>query len=57
MYTSCAMMSSKVTRPIEEEREEVDGAEEVRGAAVPDCLERSYALLRLTAATSVAYMT
>ena len=46
------MITSRVTPPIEEEGAEVDGAEGVGGVAVLDCLERSYASLRLTVAGS-----
>ena len=34
MRTSCAMMASRVTPPIEEEGVEVDGAEKAGGVAV-----------------------
>ena len=34
MRTSCTMMASKVTPPVEEERVKVDGAAEARGAAI-----------------------
>ena len=34
MRTSCTMMASKVTRPIEEEGVKVDGAEEAGGTAI-----------------------
>ena len=47
---------SKVTPPAEEEGAEVDGAEEVGGAANPDRLDRNYASLRLMVATSIAPM-
>ena len=46
------MITSRVTPSTEEEGAEVDGAEGVGGVAVPDCLERSYASLRLTVAGS-----
>ena len=39
MRTSYAMMSSRVTLLEEEEEVDVDGVEEVGGAAVPDRLE------------------
>ena len=51
------MITSRVTPPAKEEGAEVDGAKEVGGAAVSDCLKRSYALLRLIEATSMAHMT
>ena len=57
MRTSCAMMSSRVTPPIEEEGVDVDRAVEAGGIAVPDSLERSYASLCLTVAASMAHMT
>ena len=43
MRTSCAMMASSVIPPIEDEGAEVEGAVEVRGAAVSirGCLNRS----------------
>ena len=44
------MITSRVTPPAEEEGAEVDGAEGVGGAADPDRLERSCALLLLTVA-------
>ena len=46
------MIASKVTPLTKEEGAEVDGAEGVGGVAVPNCLERSYASLRLTVAVS-----
>ena len=48
----------KVTPPTEDERAEVDGAIEARGAAisVEGCLERSCAILHLTLAVSMAHM-
>ena len=45
------MITSRVTPPAKEEGVEVDGAEGVGGAADPDYLERSCALLRLTVAS------
>ena len=49
------MMSPKVTSPEEEERVDVDGAEQDRaewegGAAESDCQDRNCASLRLTVA-------
>ena len=59
MRTSCAMMASSVIPPIEDEGAEVEGAVEVRGAAVSirGCLNRSWASLHLTVALSMAPMT
>ena len=51
------MIASRVTPPIEEEGVEVEGAEEVGGAAVPDRLECSCASLCLTVAVSKTHMT
>ena len=34
MHTSCTMMALKVTPPVEEEGEKVDGAEEAGGVAI-----------------------
>ena len=55
MHTSCAMMSSSVTPPTDDEGAEVDGAVEARGVAVCvwDHLGLSYALLRRTVAASI----
>ena len=44
------MMSSSVTLLVEEEGADVDGAEGVEGAAVPDRLDRNCASLYLTVA-------
>ena len=44
------MIASKVTPLVEVEGTEVDGAKGVGRAAVPDRLDRNYALLRLTVA-------
>ena len=57
MRISCVMMSSRVTLPVEEEEADVDGAVEVEGIAVLDCLERSCASLHLTIVVSMAHMT
>ena len=52
------MIASKVTFCfIEVERAEVDEVEGVGGVVVPECLDRNYALLRLTVPTSIAPMT
>ena len=51
------MITSMVTPLVEEEGAEVDGAEEVVGAANPDRLEQNCASLRLTVATSMAHIT
>ena len=51
------MIATRVIPPIEEEGMEVDGAEGVGGAANPDRLEHSYALLRLMVAASMAHIT
>ena len=48
------MIESRVTPLAEEEGTEVDGAEEMGGAADPDYLERSCASLRLTLTVSMA---
>ena len=50
MRSSCAMMVASVTPPLEEERAEVDGAEEARGVAVlvHGRFGRSWDSLRLT---------
>ena len=57
MRTSCAMMFSRVTLPVDEEGVDVDGAEEDGGIAIPDRLEPSCASLHLTVAASIAHMT
>ena len=57
MRTSYAMMSSRVTRPVEEEGANVDRVKEARGIAISDSLKRSWALHRLTVAASMAHMT
>ena len=44
------MIASGVTPPAEEEGTDVDGAEGVEGAAVPDRLDRNCASLYLTVA-------
>ena len=56
MHTSCTMMASRVTPPIEDEGVEVDGAIEAGGVVVFvwGSLSLSYASLRLTV---VAFMT
>ena len=51
------MIASKVTPPVEEEGVEVEGAEEVGGATVLNCLEHSCASLCLTVAVSMAPIT
>ena len=51
------MIASRVILPTEEEGAEVDGVEGVGGAANPDYLVRSYILLYLTLAASMAHMT
>ena len=48
------MIASKVTPLAEEEGAEVDGAEEVRGVANSDCLERNCTSPCLTVAASIA---
>ena len=50
------MIASRVTT-LAKEGAEVDGIEEVGGAADPNHLERSCALLRLTVAVSMAHIT
>ena len=57
MLISCAMMSSKVTPPIEEEGVDVDGVVEAGGIAIPGHLERSCASLHLTVVAFMAHMT
>ena len=42
------MIASRATPPTEVEGAEVDGAEGVGGAAIPDRLDRNYASLHLT---------
>ena len=58
MHTSCAMMASRVTPPAEDEGAEVDGVVEAGGAVVSvrGCLDRSYIILHLTVAASMAHM-
>ena len=51
------MIASKVTPPVEVEGVEVDGAEGVEGAAVPDHLDQNYASLHLMVAESMAHIT
>ena len=51
------MIGSRVTPLAEEEGAEVDGAEEVGEAAVPDRLKHSYASLRLMVAVFIAHIT
>ena len=50
------MIASRVTT-LAKEGAEVDGTEEVGGAADPNHLERSCSLLRLTVAASMAHIT
>ena len=57
MHTSCAIMSSRVTPLLEEEGADMDEAVEVGGISILDYLERSWALLRLTVAVSMAHIT
>ena len=57
MSTSCAMMSSRVTPPIEEKEADVDGDVEAGGITVLNRLKHSCVSLRLTVAASMAYMT
>ena len=47
-------MSSKFTLLVEEEGADMDRAEEVEGAASPDCLDRNCASLHLKVAASIA---
>ena len=56
--TSCAMMTSRVTPPVEDEGVEVDGAEEAGGVAVSfcGCLDRSWASLCRMVATSMSHI-
>ena len=61
MCCNCAMMSPRVTLPIEEEGADVDGAERdgvewEGGAAESDCLDRNCASLRFMVAAFMAYM-
>ena len=51
------MIASRVTPPVEEEGVELEGAEEVGGATVPDRLAYSCASLHLTIAVSMTHMT
>ena len=62
MSCSCTMMSLSDTSLIEDEGEDVDGAnqdgaEQEEGAAKSDCCDLNYASLCLTIAASMAYMT
>ena len=59
MLSSCAIMASSVTPPIEDEGAEVDGVVEVGGVTVSvrGRLDLSYASLRRTVATCMAHMT
>ena len=57
MCTSCAMMSSIVTLPVEEEGANVDRVVEDGGIMVPDHLKCSCASLHLTVAASMAHIT
>ena len=58
MHTSCAMMASSVTLPVEEERVEKDGAVEAGGASmcVWGCLSLNCAMLHQTVAMSMAHV-
>ena len=58
MHTSCTMMASRVTPPVEDEGVEVDGAVEARGVTVPvwGHLSLSYASLCQTVAVSMAHI-
>ena len=53
------MIASRVTPPAEEEGADVDGVKEAGGVVVSVCghFGRSWALLRLTVAASMAHMT
>ena len=51
------MIASRVIPPAKEEGAKVDGVEGVGGAADPDRLKHSCALLRLTVAASMAPIT
>ena len=59
MHCSCAMTTLRVTPPADEKGADVEGAEEVGGAAVSiyDHFGRSWASLRLTIAAFMAHMT
>ena len=57
MRWSYAMIASRITPPAEVMGAEVDGAERVRGAAVPNHLEQNCSLLRLTVAVTMAHIT
>ena len=50
------MIASRVTPPVEEKGVEVNGAEGVGGAAVPNHLERSCASLHLMIMASMAHI-
>ena len=58
MRTSCAMMTSSVSPPAEDEGAEVDGAIEARGAVVYvwGCLGLRFAVLCQTVAASMAHI-
>ena len=59
MRTSCAMMASSVTPPVEEEGSKVEGAEEAEGDAVSVYvrLGQSWTLLHLIVVASMAPIT
>ena len=50
MRCSCAVMSPRVTLPIEDEGADVDGAEQEGGPTEFDCRDLNYTSLRLTVA-------
>ena len=58
MCTSCAMMASSVTSPVEVERANVDGVVEAGGVTISVCgrIGRTWASLRLTVAVSMAHI-
>ena len=59
MRTTCAIMDSRVTPPVEDEGAEVDGAIEARGVtiSIQGRLGLSYASLRQIVAVSIALIT
>ena len=58
MRYSCAMTTSRVTSPTDEEGAGVEEAKEAGGATVSvhGCFDRSWASLHLMVATSMAHM-
>ena len=59
MRCSYAMTASRVTLPVDEEGADMEGAEEAGGVdvSVRGCFGRSWVLLRLMVAASMAHIT